>query len=75
MKTKLLLFVFTLSVFAGCTNKTTPEENQSISISTIDSTLHLAAEQYEYLGSQIEPGEYPKTYYEEEDELETSGSG
>ncbi|SMO50147.1 glycoside hydrolase family 88 protein [Gracilimonas mengyeensis] len=75
MKIKLLLFLFTLSVFVGCNSESATQQDSSPSISTIDSTLELAAKQYEYLGSQIEPGEYPKTYYDERDELETSGSG
>lgn len=74
MKIKFLLFFITL-IFFGYQNQSSQQTGGEPSISTINSTLQLAAEQYEYLGSQLEAGEYPKTYYADEDELETSGSG
>lgn len=47
---------------------------KDISADLIDSTLEISAEQYKYM-TQLRPeGEFPKTYYPEEDKFETSGS-
>lgn len=76
MKYRYFLFLLPLVLFACNESSNNQAESDEESLTeTIDRTLQLAANQYEYLGEQIEPGEYPKTYYAEEDELETSGSG
>lgn len=41
----------------------------------IDETLQTAASQYAYLATQVELGQYPKTYDPIKDHLETSNSG
>ncbi|AVR45589.1 glucuronyl hydrolase [Christiangramia fulva] len=48
---------------------------QKISGKKIDDTLALAADQYQYMAKQLPPERFPKTYYLEQDRLETSGSG
>lgn len=76
MKSRYILFLLPLVLFACNESSNNQAESEDNSLTeTIDSTLQLAANQYEYLGEQIEPGEYPRTYYPEEDELETSDSG
>lgn len=76
MKSRFILFLLPL-VLITCndSSKNQAESEDDSLIEAIDSTLQLAANQYEYLGEQIEPGEYPRTYYADEDSLETSGSG
>ena len=73
---KNFIVVCTIILFmSSCKQK---EENTTVEVpltTTIDSTLYHAAEQYKFLGKQIEAGEYPKTYYADKDELETSNSG
>lgn len=40
----------------------------------VKATLKTAVKQYTYLSSQLKVGEYPKTYHEDKNKLETSGS-
>lgn len=42
---------------------------------TIDDAFKVAVDQYTYLGTQVTPGQYPKTYILETDTFETSNSG
>jgi len=40
----------------------------------VNATVRTAIKQYEFLSSQVGVGEYPKTYHEDKNKLETSGS-
>ncbi|MFP5439327.1 MAG: glycoside hydrolase [Bacteroidia bacterium] len=44
-------------------------------LTKIDSALKASAAQYTYLSTKVAPGTYPKTWYEDKQQLETSGSG
>jgi unsaturated chondroitin disaccharide hydrolase len=41
----------------------------------INATLQTAVQQYTYLSKQVSAGKYPKTYFADKNELETSDSG
>ena len=62
------MFLVIVLLSSCATHKEIPKDK-------IDSTLELAADQYKYMMSQLPEGRFPKTYYKDNDELETSDSG
>ncbi|MBD0832537.1 glycoside hydrolase family 88 protein [Aestuariibaculum sediminum] len=69
MKTFLSLYVAAVFLFFSCTEKSSTLESK------IDDTLKIAATQYQHLMNSLTKGQYPRTYFSDQDKLETSGSG
>lgn len=65
----VLILVFSLLNISMAQNK-----KESLA-GKIDAALQKSTEQYLYLASQVEPGQYPKTWHEKKQKLETSDSG
>lgn len=66
---KIFFLILATIALSSCgSQKDIPEDE-------IETTLELAADQYEYLMERLPEGRFPKTYYKENDELETSDSG
>ncbi len=70
MKNQFLVFLIILFVFNSCIR--TKENTLNVSV---DATLLRASNQYEYMMKNLPEGQYPKTYNDKQDKLETSGSG
>ena len=68
VKRNIPMFLVVVLFYSCASNREIPEDK-------IDSTLKLAADQYKYMMTRLPEGRFPKTYYKENDELETSDSG
>ena len=72
MRKHFAFAVISLLTVAVTTAQRTPDKTL---LAKADGTLKTAADQYAYLATKVTPGAYPKTWYEDKQQLETSGSG
>ena len=73
---KTLITLLSVLVLISCNKehkKSVVAQNDAL-LAKIDSTLILAEKQYEFLSEQVAPSSYPKTYHQDSNALETSGS-
>ncbi|WP_348798837.1 glycoside hydrolase [Flavobacterium adhaerens] len=71
MKKQVFFIIALASVFNGCV-----AQNKANNLSKkIDAALKQSSEQYQYLATKVQPGEYPKTWHEKDQKLETSDAG
>lgn len=66
------LFLTTLLTF---TLAATGQDKNTRLEEKVSRALTASAKQYEYLATQVTPGQYPKTWHEDKKQLETSDSG
>lgn len=71
----IALFLVTTALLLSCKKKTEKNDKSDPLLARIDTVFDLAVQQYKYLGSQLQPGRYPRTYHAATDSLETSDSG
>ncbi|MBD0822853.1 glycoside hydrolase family 88 protein [Aestuariibaculum marinum] len=69
MKTFSSLYVAVVFFLFSCAEKSSTLESK------IDDTLKIATTQYQHLMNSLSKGQYPKTYFADQDKLEISGSG
>lgn len=67
---KYLIFIITVFIAQGCATK----KNNDL-IKKIDFALDNSVKQYEYLSTKVKPGEYPKSWDDKIQKLESSNSG
>lgn len=71
MKKQVFFIMALASVFTGC-----GAQNKADNLTKkIDAALKQSSEQYQYLATKVQPGEYPKTWHEKDQKLETSDAG
>ncbi|RYY35026.1 MAG: glycoside hydrolase, partial [Sphingobacteriaceae bacterium] len=75
---KLLFMLITAGLFAA--GQASAQQNIKFKpdgklLAAIPQEFKLAASQYKLLGSRLQPGRFPKSYYTKNDSLETSNSG
>lgn len=66
---KYLIFIIILFIAQGCATK----KNNDL-INKIDAALDNSVKQYRYLSTKVQPGEYPKSWDDKSQKLETSNS-
>jgi hypothetical protein len=66
---KYLIFIIILFIAQACATK----KNNDL-IKKIDSALDNSVKQYRYLSTKVQPGEYPKSWDDKSQKLETSNS-
>lgn len=71
MKKQIIYILALSSLFQICTAQSKKEDLRK----KIDIVLKQASEQYHYLASKVQPGEYPKTWDDKKQKLETSNAG
>lgn len=69
---KQLFFIITL---ASTLNLCVAQNKSANLTKKIDVALKQSVEQYQYLATKVQPGEYPKTWDEKNQKLETSNAG
>jgi len=71
MKKQVIFLIALTSLINGCLAQNKKENLTK----KIDVALKKSIEQYQYLATKVQPGEYPKTWDEKNQKLETSNAG
>jgi len=71
VKVKIILFVL---LVCGCTSQKKTADHNGQLFKTIDKNFLDASSQYKYMMTRLPGNRFPKTYYAQNDSLETSGS-